>query len=346
MTSKATTTSTTTSKPTTTTTTTTKSTTVKTTTTTTKTSAAPAIKTLAAGDTFRSGSISSTFRWQSSGILTSGCPQGVNGLAISSCYHAHLADTGMLQSGSAAKRAWDAEEDAAMYDEHTDAYFEAFPEQLEAIHADVAAQSGGEGLELYKRQVIGCGSSSTPSNSTNNGTTTPTPPVLRQRIEMFSWPGVPAGQTWTYNWRSYQVAGVNTTGQFFHSWQLLRRDACTGPVIGSNLFTGADGASHFGVADYITSRRCNGTGNCPSVPLSTIFGKTLQHSLTVKYGLGGTFSYSTVDVANPGTPIMSYSATGDMGASGSVKFGEYRRVVAGISAADSYVGDYSAQRLA
>lgn len=234
-----------------------------------------------------------------------------------------------------------------MYDDHTDAYFEAFPEQLEAIHSDVVKRSSHEGLELYKRQVASCTPVvTTPTNSSTPGNTTVVP-TLRQRIEMFSWPGVPAGQTWTYNWKSYQSPDTNTTSQFFHSWQLLRRDGCSGPVIGSDLQTGPDGVPAFSIADYVTSRRCTGAnGACPTIPLSTIVGKTVAHTVTVTYGLSGSFNYKVVDAADPtGTALMTYQATGDMGASGSIKFGNYRRYVAGISEVDTYVGDYSATRL-
>ncbi len=342
------TTTTTTPKPTTTKSTTTKSTTVKTTTT--KTSAAPAIKTLAAGTSFVAGSISSTFRWQSSGILTSGCPQGVDGLAIKTCYHAHLDATGMLQSTkSTASRArdWDAEEDAAMYDDHIDSYFEAFPEQLDAIHADVERRSSAEGLALYKRQVASCSTSSPDTTNTTSPTNSSTPavPFERQRIEMFSWPGVPAGQKWTYTWKSYQSVNTGVTSQYFHSWQLLRRDSCSGPIIGSDLELAADGSAVFAIADYVKARRCTGTGACPAVPLSVMLGKTLLHTVTVLYGVEGTFSYTVVDVANPATPLMTYDATGDMGASGSLKMGEYRRWNDKVTDADAFVGDYSAVRV-
>lgn len=255
----------------------------------------------------------------------------------------------MLQSttGATRKRDWDAEADAAMYDDHTDSYFEAFPEQLDAIHADVMKRSSHEGLELYKRQVASCTpATSTPTNETSTGNST-TVPVLRQRIEMFSWPGVPAGETWTYNWKSYQAPGINTTSQFFHSWQLLRRDGCSGPVIASDLQTDSNGTPAFSIADYITARRCTGAnGGCPSIPMSAIVGKTMAHTVTVTFGLSGSFNYQLVDAADAtATPLMTYSATGDMGASGSLKFGNYRRAVAGISEVDTYVGDYSAVRL-
>ncbi len=270
---------------------------------------------------------------------------GVEGLAIKTYYHAHLADKGMLQGGSPSSRRardWDPEADAALWDEHTDSYFEAFPEQLEAIHAGIQVTDGAEGVALYKRQVSGCASSGSGSGSSGNSTSTPT---LRQGIEFLSWPGVPAGQTWSYSWRSYQSVDTNTTDSFFHSWQLLRRDACTGPIIGSDLERDANGTSKYAIADYVTARRCTGTGACPSLDLSEVVGKTLQHSVRVKYGLSGTFTYTAVDVANASTPLISYSATGDMGASGSLKHGLYRKVVPGINTVDGYVGDYSAVRL-
>lgn len=312
--------------------------------------AAAALRTLAPGTYFDYGLISDTLWWQSTGTLTLGCPSGVSGLAIDDCYHAHLAATGNLQSTVAppgapvnqtlaqtlAQRAFDYEADAALYDEHTASYFEAFPEQLDALRADQALDSD-EGAELVRRDTAICPA----SNST--GTTAPTTTVTeRQRIEFYSWPGVPAGDTWTYVWKSYQSTGTKATTSFFHSWQLLRRDACTAsPVIGSDLHT-VSGKSMFAIADY----RAAASGTPPAVALSTFLGKTIQHTITVKYGTKGTFSYRAVDVTKPTVALMAYAVRGNMGSSGSIKFGNYRRYVKGLSEVDTYVGDYTAKQVA
>lgn len=300
-------------------------------TTTKKAAAAVATKTLANGKEYYGGKISSTLRWQASGILVSGCDAtGVSGLDISSgCYHMRLAATGELQDDSpiSVKREYDPEEEAALYDDHLEAYFTAFPEQLPETFA---AQVNGSAL--HKRQIATCPPDGNGEN--NSGTDYSSD---RQRIELLSWPGAAAGETWSYSWKSYQ-SSTSTSPYFFHSWQLLRRDFCGGPVVWMDWM---DGLAQIGDA----VRGCEGDGACPSASLSKFFGKTVKHSITVKYGLSGTFSYSVANVDTPNTPIMTYAAVGDMGSSVSLKFGQYRNVTEGIRIATAYVGEYKATQL-
>lgn len=253
----------------------------------------------------------------------------MSGLDIDSCYHLRLAATGMLQDDSpiSAKREYDPEEEAALYDDHLEAYFTAFPEQLPETFAGHV-----NGSALHKRQISDCPSGGNGENNSGTGYSSD-----RQRIELFSWPGAPAGETWSYSWRSFQ-SSTSTTEYFFHGWQLLRRDYCGGPVIFLDYM---NGLAQLGDA----VRGCEGSGACPAVALSKFFGKTVEHSITVKFGLSGTFKYSVVDVANPSTPIMTYSATGDMGSSASLKFGEYRNMTDTVRIATAYVGDYSAVQI-
>jgi len=366
------------------------------------------------------GRITNEFRWQASGYFSINCPQDVDGLDITTCYHLMLNATGDLQdvgtTSSASKREWDPEEDAATYDDHLESYFEAFPHQIPDTYHNLV-----DGIHLHKRQIANCGnvvtttvipttyttvttvtsestsilptSSPTPvpkrvkrsflgkildantvisddgSGNTDSldqptatvatstfvttttilstttitsvipATTTPTSP--RQRTEMLSWPGAAANETWYYSWKSYQDAATGSGNSFFHTWQLLRRDYCGGPVITFDLVQG-----QAQINDYVAARACSiNKGDCPSVPASQLLGKTLRHTVIVRYGLQGTFEYSVRDVANADTALLTYSAEGDMGASGSIKFGNYRAVVKGNTAAQAYLGDYLATQL-
>ncbi len=277
-------------------------------------------------------------------MLTWGCPSDVKGLAIGTCWHGHLGASGNLQSARApalSARAFEDEEEAApSYFDQADPYFEPFREEGEGVWSLPAEDEVGVEGGLERRGTVACPA---PGNSTGEPTT---PTTERQRIEFFSWPEAQAGDTWTYSWRSYQSTNTKVSSSFFHSWQIIRRDGCTSnPVITSDLHKTSQG-SRFGVTDYNPKRRCATTGKCPSIALSSIVGKTIQHSITVRWGLNGKFSYKAVDVAKPKTVLISYSATGDMGGRGSVKWGNYRQVSKGNSAVDTYVGDYSAVQVA
>jgi len=75
------------------------------------------------------------------------------------------------------------------------------------------------------------------------------------------------------------------------------------------------------------------------------FGKTISHTIQVTYGISGSFSYSAYSDGNLRRPLITYQATGDMGSSASLKYGNYRAAVSGISEATAYVGDLVQTRL-
>lgn len=77
------------------------------------------------------------------------------------------------------------------------------------------------------------------------------------------------------------------------------------------------------ITDIVRPCAKQDSGSCPSVPVANWFGKTIKHSLTVTYGLSGSLTYTAQDIST-GSTLISYSATGDMGSSGSIKFGTYR----------------------
>lgn len=98
---------------------------------------------------------------------------------------------------------------------------------------------------------------------------------------------------------------------------------------------------------------------------SAFVARTIQHRLTVTFGVSGTISYRAYDVtpssssssspppsdnnSNSGgllglnlanvEPILSYDAYGDMGDQASLKFGQYRAVTDELRDVTSYVGD-------
>ncbi|KAM0756399.1 hypothetical protein T439DRAFT_352091 [Meredithblackwellia eburnea MCA 4105] len=154
----------------------------------------------------------------------------------------------------------------------------------------------------------------------------------RQRIEFLSWPGTPAGETWTYRWKSFVFPGFSTNGHFFHTWQLLRRDGSGGPVLWLDFLAG----------QAVLGDTVRGTRQVAD--LSHFSGNTIKHFLHVKYGPNGTVTYVAVQQSNPKKVIVSYAATGDMGSNGSLKFGMYRPVYPGISTVHNLVGDYSATK--
>ncbi|KAK4058546.1 hypothetical protein OIO90_000708 [Microbotryomycetes sp. JL221] len=165
-------------------------------------------------------------------------------------------------------------------------------------------------------------------------TSTKTP---RQRIEMLSWPPATAGQVFNYQWRSHLASPVSSGYQFFHVMQLLRRVDGGAYVIALSIKNGQV---------YIDdiAREC-GLGACPSIPLSSILDRTLQHNATVTWGtLNGAFDYTITDPVTKQT-VLSYSATGYMGDQGSLKYGVYRAYVPGMTDLNNYVGDHVAIRL-
>jgi hypothetical protein len=73
-----------------------------------------------------------------------------------------------------------------------------------------------------------------------------------------------------------------------------------------------------------------GCSSCASIPLSSFLGKTVSHTLKVKFGSSGTLYYKAVDVASKKT-LLSYSAKGQMGSKASLKAGAYRAVTSELS---------------
>ena len=192
---------------------------------------------------------------------------------------------------------------------------------------------------------------------------------------MFSWPGHRAGETWSFQWKSHQGA-TSISSKFFHTWQLLRRDCGGGPIITLDLKGGK----------AVVSDNMRGCVDCASIDaeyafisslpfiripadsrsfLSSAFvARTIQHRLTVTFGVSGKISYKAYDVtpsssssspppsdnnSNSGgllglnlanvEPILSYDAYGDMGDQASLKFGQYRAVTDELRDVTSYVGD-------
>ncbi|GAA5976596.1 hypothetical protein JCM11641_001351 [Rhodosporidiobolus odoratus] len=345
---------------------------------------------LANGNYLQTGTISSTFRWQASGVLSKGrCPISVRA-SIQDCYISHLDATGNLQEttqaqylaaisassagtadgakasgafgvasvGSRTSAARTAEQRALLDDEDLDAYFEAFPEQ-EQYRYEALTRTSTFGSFKAKRQVATCDSDSNSTSTSTTATVTvtstrtlqngstrtvtsttavPTTTEVvssRQRNEFLSWPGAVAGTTWKYTWKSYQARGVSTNFNFFHAWQILRRDGCGGPVVTLDYLDG-----QVVVQDLIVGcKQCAGFNkNFANYWL----GWTISHDLTVTYGLNGSISYKAFVGNNLRVPGISYTSTvRDMGSSASIKFGNYRKFVEGQTAATAYVGDFT-----
>lgn len=91
-----------------------------------------------------------------------------------------------------------------------------------------------------------------------------------------------------------------------------------------------------------------GCTSCASIPISSFLGKTVSHTLKVKFGSSGTLSYKAVDVASKKT-LLSYNAKGQMGSKASLKAGAYRAVTSeswlGRLIGTSHLGVPSAQEL-
>ncbi|GAA5987802.1 hypothetical protein JCM11641_004934 [Rhodosporidiobolus odoratus] len=276
-------------------------------------------RTLADGSYFQSGSISSNLMWQSSGVLTQGGCSVETGIASTTA----PAASSQKRDG----RAMSAEDLAAEDDDDLDAYDIAFPDESDWGYGDL----------MEKRQLVLRNCSSSGGGGSGGGT--PKPPSPRQRIELFTWPGARAGESWQYEWKS-RTSDTSTSSKFFHIWQILRRDACGGPVVTLDLKGGQAAISD-------TRRGCS---NCASVSVSEWMGRTISHTLTITFGLEGSLSYSA-SAAGPlgsnvlSTPLLTYEAKGDMGDKASLKFGSYRAVVEGMEAVTSWVGDLQAKQL-
>ncbi|GAA5850636.1 hypothetical protein JCM8547_001939 [Rhodosporidiobolus lusitaniae] len=286
---------------------------------------------LADGESYQSGAISASLIWQSSGVLRKGCPKEVG---IENCYTGTLSSSGDLQSRSLPSSSHSAEEKtrpsellliddyAAHDDDDLDAHNHTYPD---SVYNNVA------GLE--ERQVVVRNCSGGGGVGGVGGQPSP-----RQRIELFTWPGAVAGTTWKYTWKG-RTSRTSTSDQFFHVWQILRRDACGGPVVTLDL-----NDNQIKIRDL--RRGCNG---CVSAPASSFFDRTVTHTLTVIYGLDGALKYTaTVPDGSLGLSkktLLSYSAKGDMGHKASLKFGSYRAVVRGMRSVTTWMGDFSAKQL-
>lgn len=81
-------------------------------------------------------------------------------------------------------------------------------------------------------------------------------------------------------------------------------------------------------------RGCNG---CKSIPFNQFAGRTIQHSLTIKFGSSGTLSYTA---SAGGKTLIAYNSKGNMGSDASLKSGAYRGVTGDMGPVTSYVGDF------
>ncbi|KAK4056764.1 hypothetical protein OIO90_002316 [Microbotryomycetes sp. JL221] len=287
--------------------------------------------TLASGDGMRSGSISSTLRWQSSGELYSG---GCNSAwGIKNCYSIRVGGAGTnLQSTTATRskraRTFEPElslvEQAAADDDDLESYARAFPQDY---------FPNFEHGSLEKRQVVlNC----TGGGGGGNGTEPPPPPSPRQRVEFMSWGGAPAGQTWKYTWKTRQ-APTSSSYKFNHIWQILRRDACGGAVVTLDLI-----ADNVVIRDNV--RKCP-NNTCATAPASSWFNKVISHTLIIRYGINGSLNYAAMEAGKAAPSIIKYHATGDMGHLASLKSGVYRASYDGMTASQMWLGQWVATRV-
>ncbi|GAA6011956.1 hypothetical protein JCM11491_000116 [Sporobolomyces phaffii] len=339
---------------------------------------------LADGTSYQSGDITANLRWQSSGLLSAGCSESIG---IEDCYTMSLSATGDLETRSRAatlarrRRSTDAGGGASSIDRgdtnewetfaaHDDSDLEAYAAPWNALEAMYWSNAlgpssstrllGGRDSDLRKRQDVkkcDSGTGGGGSGNNGNGTSTSTPPAPRQRIELFSWPGARAGETWSFTWKSHQGA-TSITSKFFHTWQLLRRDCGGGPIVTLDLKGGK----------AVVSDSTRGCIDCASIDatqvraLSVFVARTIEHHLEVTFGVAGSIDYKAFDVTptssrdsggvlSPATaaaaaglnvaraPVLTYSAYGDLGDQASLKFGQYRAVTPGLRDVTSFVGD-------
>ncbi|GAA5936179.1 uncharacterized protein JCM15063_002735 [Sporobolomyces koalae] len=259
-----------------------------------------------------------------------------------------------------------AERRAASNDDDLESYFQAFPDQapaqvnrLASRRTFLLAATLADSLLLPclkgKRQVATCSTRVTSSSTTSSGSTPttsatttttaaptvtpkPDPPIPRQRNELLTWPGARAGTTWKYTWKSYQSLNTGTTSLFFHAWQILRRDACGGPVITLDYTNG-----EVRIQDFV--RGCYSCVQPLAAGIHYWFGKTISHTLTITYGLSGSMTYTAYSDSNLRRPLLTYSAKGDMGSSTSLKFGNYRGYSNELTNATAYIGDLVSTQL-
>ncbi|GAA6039058.1 hypothetical protein JCM8097_000176 [Rhodosporidiobolus ruineniae] len=160
----------------------------------------------------------------------------------------------------------------------------------------------------------------------------------RQRIEFLSTPYALEGETWRYRWRYNLTPGISSGSQFTHLMQLLSRDM-GGFVIALDTLNG-----RVRIVESVPSR-CPAAG-CPSVPNSAFRGITTMHDMAVRFGTGGSITY-TIRNAATNALILSYSFTDSfVPAAASIKTGVYRAVVATTTPAMARLGNFNFQRTA
>ncbi|KDE08626.1 hypothetical protein MVLG_01088 [Microbotryum lychnidis-dioicae p1A1 Lamole] len=230
-----------------------------------------------AGDT-----ASRVLRWQASGVLTrDGCPAGVN---ITDCYFLRLDGAGNLPSASASSRRrrrsnldgtnFAIEQDPNVDFDAEEEFFVEIALRQPNLRVACSAVDGGSTPLASPTMALLTAMVTTAASAT----TTPRISSLgRQRIEFLTRPPYDAGSNILSSWRTYQSVATKTSTRFFHAWQILRRDGCGGPVV--TLDYSNDEAR---ITDLV--RDCN---PCVSVPISTFFGKTVQHNLFVTFGEQG-----------------------------------------------------------
>ncbi|SGY69205.1 BQ5605_C004g02976 [Microbotryum silenes-dioicae] len=257
-----------------------------------------------AGDT-----ASRVLRWQASGVLTrDGCPAGVN---ITDCYFLRLDGAGNLQSASASSRRrrrsnldgtnFAIEQDPNVDFDAEEEFFVEIALRQPNLRVACSAVDGGSTPLASPTMALLTAMVTTAASAT----TTPRISSLgRQRIEFLTWPPYDAGSNILSSWRTYQSVATKTSTRFFHAWhrqthwiRILRRDGCGGPVV--TLDYSSQSSADFAqrkaavltrmptddearITDLV--RDCN---PCVSVPISTFFGKTVQHNLFVTFGEQG-----------------------------------------------------------
>ncbi|KAK4054395.1 hypothetical protein OIV83_000889 [Microbotryomycetes sp. JL201] len=262
---------------------------------------------LASGSSMQSGKVNSALSYQASGrLIAGGCPYGTG---ISSCYQVLLGASGNLARRS--ELAQDGVDD--VYSAESSVFFSPIAQTIpewEDESGSAIRKLNWTDHELAKRASA------------------------RQRIELYSMPMAGAGSSWTYQWKSYlSGSGFSTTGSWNHLFQLLSRGGGrTGPILTLDVRNGK--------AFVTAPGRCN---ECASMPISSFTGRTIKHTLTVKFGSSGRLLYTATNAAT-GQRLLSYSMSGDTGSDASLKAGAYREVVSGMTPLKAFVGDFSFHR--
>ncbi|KAM0791458.1 hypothetical protein ACM66B_005912 [Microbotryomycetes sp. NB124-2] len=267
---------------------------------------------LASGSSMQSGRVNSALSYQASGKLVSGgCPSGTG---IASCYQVLLGSSGNLARRS--------DESELAFDDVYPAESSLFASPLDDSVSEWEDSSSFEVQEEHVKNE-----NSTSSDLTKRAS-------ARQRIELYSMPMAGAGSSWTYQWKSYLTSsGFKTTGAWCHLFQLLSRGGSrTGPILTLDVRNGK--------AMVTDPARCK---ECTSIPISSFTGRTIKHTLTVKFGSNGKLLYTATN-ASTGKRLLTYWMNGDTGSEASLKAGAYREVVSGMTALKTFVGDFSFHR--